>query len=249
MPLFTLPLAALLALQDSVTAVTDSVTLPSAAPVEPVSTFDLLVKGGWTMIPIFLLSFLAVFVFVERLLALRRADSDPDQLMQTVGNYVRSGDLSGAIGYCRAENSPASRVIQGGLERVGRSIDEIREAVQAAGRQEAFGLERRMDLLASAAALAPMLGFLGTVTGLIEAFQAIQYVQGSVSPSILANGMWEAMITTAAGLIVGIPALFAYNFLFNRIRHTVNDLERTATDFVDLLQTPARAVEPARTYA
>jgi biopolymer transport protein ExbB len=237
-------LALLLALQDSLAAVTDPVTSAATPPAEPMSGIDVLVRGGWTMIPIFLLSFLAVFVLVERLLALRRADSDPDRLMQTVSSYVRSGDLSGAIGYCRAENTPASRIIQGGLERVGRPIEEIREAVQAAGRQEAFLLERRMDLLASVAALAPMLGFLGTVTGLIEAFQAIQYVEGSVSPAILANGMWEAMITTAAGLTVGIPALFAYNFLFNRIRHTVNDLERTATDFVDLLQTPARAMDP-----
>ncbi|HYE96063.1 MAG TPA: MotA/TolQ/ExbB proton channel family protein [Rubricoccaceae bacterium] len=243
----------LLALQVSDSLLADSlapaVNLPSAPAQEPLSVLDLLVKGGWVMIPILLLSLLAVYVLAERLLALRRAHSDPDRLMRTVRDYVQSGDLSGAVGYCRAEDTPASRIIQSGLERVGRPIAEIREAVQAAGRQEAFRLEKHMDLLASAAALAPMLGFLGTVTGLIQAFQAIQYVQGSVSPALLANGMWEAMITTAAGLTVGIPAMFAYNFLFNRIRRTINDLERTATDFVDLLQTPARASEPVRPYA
>ena len=122
----------------------------------------------------------------------------------------------------------------------GRPIADIKEAVETQGRRETYALEKHTDLIASAAALAPMLGFLGTVTGLIEAFQAVQYVQGSVSPVVLANGMWEAMITTAAGLAVGIPALFAYNFLTNRIRRTVNDLERASTEFLDLLQMPAR---------
>jgi biopolymer transport protein ExbB len=218
--------------------------VPINAPATPTvpdetSFFDLLVKGGWTMIPIGLLSILAVYVFFERMMALKKADTNPERLTRQVRDYVQSGDLSGAIGYCRAQDTPASRIIQSGLERVGRPIGEIREAVQSAGRQEAYLLERHMDLLASAAALAPMLGFLGTVIGLIEAFQSIQYVEGSISPALLANGMWEAMITTATGLAVGIPALFAYNFLFNRIRHKVNDLELTATDFIDLLQSPA----------
>jgi biopolymer transport protein ExbB len=223
----------------SVTETIVPISAQEPPPEAASSFFDLLVRGGWTMIPIGLLSILAVYVFVERWLALRKADSSPERLTRTVRDYVQAGDLSGAIGYCRAQDTPASRIIQAGLERVGRPIVEIREAVQAAGRQEAYVLERHMDLLASAAALAPMLGFLGTVFGLIEAFQSIQYVEGSVSPAILANGMWEAMITTAAGLAVGIPALFGYNVLFNRIRHRVNDLERTATDFIDLLQSPA----------
>ncbi len=209
-------------------------------PPEALSLLDLLVRGGWTMIPIALLSVLAVAIFVERLLALRRANANPGRLTATVADYVRAGDLSGAIGYCRAQDAPAARIIQHGLERVGRPIADIKEAVETQGRQETYNLERHTDLLASAAALAPMLGFLGTVTGLIEAFQAIQFAEGSVSPALLANGMWEAMITTAAGLTVGIPALFAYNFLMNRIRRTVNDLERASTDFLDLLQTPAR---------
>jgi biopolymer transport protein ExbB len=216
------------------------INAPATAPVpDETSFFDLLVKGGWTMIPIGLLSILALYVFVERMMALKKTDTNPERLTRQVRDYVQSGDLSGAIGYCRAQDTPASRIIQSGLERVGRPIGEIREAVQSAGRQEAYLLERHMDLLASAAALAPMLGFLGTVIGLIEAFQSIQYVEGSISPALLANGMWEAMITTATGLAVGIPALFAYNFLFNRIRHRVNDLELTATDFIDLLQSPA----------
>ena len=230
--------ALLLALQDSVAALAEPVALPQIPPAEPLGTLDIFLKGGWAMIPILLLSFLAVALFVERFLALRRAKGDPDQLTATVAQYVRSGDLSGAVGYCRAQDNPASRIIQRGLERIGRPIGEIKEAVQTAGRREVYELEKRTDLIASAAAIAPMLGFLGTVTGMIEAFQQIQSLQGAVNPSALAEGIWEALITTAFGLGVGIVALFAYNFLINRIGRTVNDLERASTDFIDLLQTP-----------
>src|SRR5690606_885162 len=236
-PVSSMPLLALLlALQDSLTTVTDPVTLPQAPPIEPTSGLDMVLKGGWVMFPILLLSVLAVYLFVERLLALRRANANPEQLTQTVSQYVRSGDLSGAIGYCRAQDNPAARIIQHGLERVGRPIADIKEAVETQGRRETYNLQKRTDLIASAAALAPMLGFLGTVTGLIEAFQAVERYGGTADPAILAGGIWEALITTAAGLIVGIPALFMYNFLTNRINRTVNDLERASTDFIDLLQ-------------
>ena len=211
----------------------------AAPPPAELSMLELLMKGGWTMIPILLLSVLAIALFVERLIALRRARGNPTRLTQTVGDYVRAGDLAGAVGYCRAQDTPTARIVQRGLERVGRPLPEIKEAVEIQGRREVYQLEKRTDLIASAAALAPMLGFLGTVTGMIEAFQTIQSVQGQVSPSVLAGGIWEALITTAAGLVVGIIALFAYNFLVNRISRTVNDLERASTDFVDLLQAPS----------
>ena len=235
-----MPLAALfLALQDSLAADTAAQAAPPfIPPAESLNALDLLVKGGVVMIPILFLSILTVYLFVERLLSLRKAQSNPEKLTQAVGDYVRSGDLTGAVGYCRAQDSPASRIIQRGLERVGRPIAEIKEAVQTAGKHEAYMLEKRMDLIASAAAIAPMLGFLGTVTGMIRAFQQIQRLQGAVNPSMLAAGIWEALVTTAFGLGVGIMALFAYNFLINRINRAVNDLELASTDFIDLLQTP-----------
>lgn len=236
-----MPLVALfLVLQDSLAADTAAqVALPSIPPAESLNMLDLLVKGGYAMIPILFLSILTVYLFVERFLALRKAQSNPEKLTHAVGDYVRSGDLTGAIGYCRAQDSPASRIIRRGLERVGRPINEIKEAVQTAGKHETYMLEKRTDLIASAAAIAPMLGFLGTVTGMIQAFQQIQRLQGAVNPSALAAGIWEALVTTAFGLGVGIMALFAYNFLINRINRTVNDLERASTEFIDLLQTPA----------
>jgi biopolymer transport protein ExbB len=143
------------------------------------------------------------------------------------------------MAYCRERNTPASRILQRGLERLGRPIGEIKEAVQEAGRRETFDLEKRMDLLASIAAIAPMLGFLGTVTGMIGAFRQIQRYEGLVNPSLLAGGIWEALVTTAAGLAVGLVALFAYNLLIGRIGRLVNGLERVSSDFIDFLQTPA----------
>jgi len=166
----------------------------------------------------------------------QRAKTDPRQIMDRVRDYVEAGDIRGALAYCEAQDKPITRILRRGLERLGRPISEIRDAVEAAGKYEAFELEKRMDILASIAGIAPMLGFLGTVTGMIEAFQQIQNLQGNVNPSVLAGGIWEALLTTAFGLVVGILALFGHNFLLTRINRLVNDMERSATDFIDLLQ-------------
>lgn len=228
----------MLLLQQAVALPADTFAVaPPAA--EPMSGLDIVLAGGWVMVPIVLLSVLAVYIFVERWLFLRRAQTDPHRFMEHVGGYVRSGDVSGAIGYCRAQDTPIARILQRGLERLGRPLREIRDAVEAAGKHETYELEKRTDILASIAGIAPMLGFLGTVLGMIEAFQQIQALQGGVNPSVLAGGIWTALVTTAAGLIVGILALAAYNFLLGRISRAVNDLELAATEFIDLLQTPA----------
>jgi biopolymer transport protein ExbB len=198
----------------------------------------MLMQGGWTMIPLAFLSLLTVFIFVERLQTLRRAQTDPHLITDETRAYVQGGDVRGAIRFCEGQNNPVSRILKRGLERLGRPIAEIQDAVQAAGKHEAFELERRTDILASIAGIAPMLGFLGTVTGMIKAFQEIQNLQGNVNPSVLAGGIWEALITTAVGLLIGIAAIFLYNYLIGRINHLVNDMERSATDFIDLLQEP-----------
>lgn len=201
--------------------------------------FEQILLGGPVMIPLLLLSVLTVVLVWERYRVLRRAQSDPDRLIRTVADYVHRGDVAGAAAYCRTENTPASRIVGRGLERLGRPIDEIKEAVQEAGRRETYQLETRMDLLATVASLAPMLGFLGTVTGMISAFRQIQAYEGMVNPSLLAGGISEALITTAAGLIIGVPALFFYNVLLTRIGKVVNTLEHASSDFIDVLQTPA----------
>jgi biopolymer transport protein ExbB len=220
---------------DTTQAVIDS----TLAAQGPTSILDTLVRGGWVMIPIILLSFFTIYLFVERLMTLRRAKADRDAVMDRVRDYVQAGDIHGAMAFCESQEKPLTRILMHGLERLGRPIAEIQDAVHAAGKYETFELEKRTDLLASFAGIAPMLGFLGTVTGMIRAFQEIQRLQGNVNPSVLAGGIWEALLTTAAGLVVGIMAFFFYNFLLNRINRRVNDLERAATEFIDLLQEPA----------
>ena len=227
----------LLLLQEAGTLAQDSTQAASATGTTTI--LDTLMLGGWILIPIVLLSFLAIYIFVERLLTLRRAVTDPAEITERIREYVRAGNIHGAQAFCDAQDKPITRILKHGLERLGRPIAEIRDAVNATGKHEAFELEKRTDLLASIAGIAPMLGFLGTVTGMIRAFQQIQNLQGNVNPSVLAGGIWEALISTAAGLIVGILAFFFYNYLLTRINRLVNDMERSATDFIDLLQTPA----------
>lgn len=219
-----------------------------AAQVTPESTslLDTMLRGGWVMLPIFLLSILAIYLFIERLIVLRKAKANPEQVTDKIRAFVHSGDIRGAIRFCENENKPITHILRTGLERLGRPIQEIQDAVQAQGRYEAFELEKRTDLLASIAGIAPMLGFLGTVTGMIRAFQQIENLQGNVNPSVLAGGIWEALLTTAAGLIVGIVAYFFYNWLLNRINRMVNDMERSTSDFIDLLQQPVPRQSPPR---
>jgi biopolymer transport protein ExbB len=208
---------------------------------EQTTLLETLILGGWIMIPILLLSILAIYLFVERLITIRRSKTDPEAITRRIREYVQAGDVRGAMGYCESQDKPVTRLLRHGLERLGRPISEIQDAVQAQGKHEAFELEKRTEILASIAGIAPMLGFLGTVTGMIQAFQEIQNLQGNVNPSVLAGGIWEALLTTAAGLVVGILAFFFYNFLLTRIKRLINDMERSATDFIDLLQAPAPA--------
>jgi len=225
----------MLLLQAADTAMADSL---QAAQAQSTSFLEMLALGGWIMIPLLALSVMAVYLFVERLYKIRQAETDPELITDRVRQYVRSGDVQGAITYCNSEDKPITRILKRGLERLGRPISEIQDAVQSAGKYEAFELEKRTDWLASISGVAPMLGFLGTVIGMIRAFQDIQNLQGNVNPSVLAGGIWEALLTTAAGLAVGIIALIFYNYLLNRIRRLINDMERSATDFIDLLQEP-----------
>jgi biopolymer transport protein ExbB len=223
-------------LQSRPTLVQDADSL-IAASSESMSLLSILVKGGPVMIFIGLLSILTIYLFVERLLTLRRARQTAG-VVGRVRQYVKDGDVSGGIAYCSAQDTPISRILTMGLERIGRRITEIQEAVQAAGKYEAFQIQKRTDVLATIAAVAPMLGFLGTVTGMIRAFQQIQNLQGNVNPSVLAGGIWEALVTTACGLVVGIMALIAYNYLLTRISRVINEMEQSATEFIDLLQEP-----------
>ncbi|WP_138431204.1 MotA/TolQ/ExbB proton channel family protein [Fodinibius saliphilus] len=215
-------------------------TLGLAAQEESMSMFELLAEGGVLMIPLFILSLVAIFVIAERWRSLNNSRIEVDGFLRTVGSMLKDGDRQRALTYCDGIDKPLARILKAGIRRLGRSIRDIEDAIHNAGKKEIYHLEKRMNWLATIAGVAPLIGFTGTVTGMIEAFMDIQSLQGNVNPSVLAGGIWEALITTATGLIVGIIAYGFYNFLLGKINRTVHELENASADFIDMLQAPSK---------
>lgn len=212
---------------------------PSAAG--PRSIFDSLIEGGWAMIPLAILLVVAIFIFIERYLNIRKADGDSEEFMRQVRKYVLAGNIEAAKGLCESVNDPFSRMIYKGISRLGSaSLKDIEGSIENVANLEVYRLERRISLLATVAGAAPMIGFFGTVLGMIKAFNEIRDLGGNADAAALAGGISEAMVTTASGLVVGIIAYLAYNSLVALINKVVFKLELTATDFIDLLQEPAK---------
>lgn len=237
MTLFANLLTRTFALQMQDSAMVDSLT--SMMEPESISFFDLMIEGGILMIPILILFFLAIYVIAERWSALGRTKTDTSAFLGAIESLLKSGKQDQALQYCDTFDKPLARIIKAGIKRLGRPIRDIEDAIDNAGKKEIFSLEKKMNWLATIAGVAPLLGFTGTVTGMIEAFMDIQSLQGNVNPSALAGGIWEALITTAAGLMVGLIAFGFYNFLLGKINRSIFELENASADFIDLLQTPA----------
>jgi biopolymer transport protein ExbB len=221
--------------------ITTTVPLDTAVVVrsdETMSLFSLLLKGGYMMIPIFLLSVVAVYVFVERIRTIRRAAVPPDGFMDKIKRLVYEGDIKGARLICAQNETPIARMIEKGVARIGSPLKNIEVSIENVGKIELYKLERNISLLAMISGAAPMIGFLGTVTGMIRAFIAIAQEEGAVSPKLLSAGIYEAMMTTAAGLFVGILAYLGYNYLVTRVQKVVHNMEYTSIEFIDLLQEP-----------
>ncbi|MCU0450747.1 MAG: MotA/TolQ/ExbB proton channel family protein [Bernardetiaceae bacterium] len=215
----------------------DTTALGSAASSQ-VTLTDLVLAGGWTMIPLALLGILAIYIIAERLLNIRKAGAAPAQLFNEVKSAVLEGSLEKAKGICAREDSPISRMLEKGISKLGRDIKQIEASIENAGKIEVYKLEKNLGLLATIAGAAPMVGFYGTVTGMISAFIAIAQEEGSVSPKLLSSGIYEAMITTAAGLIIGIIAYIGYNYLVTQVQKVTYNMELTTIEFLDLLEKP-----------
>lgn len=201
---------------------------------------DMYLQGGFLMHPILLLSIIAIYIIVERWRVIAKSSMRMESFLSEVHDMLVEGNVRQAIRYCEQTDKPLSRILVKGLQRLGRPIKEIEDGIMSAGKQEANRLESKMDWLATIAGVAPLLGFLGTVTGMIDAFQQIQNMEGQVNPSLLAGGIWEALITTAFGLGVGIIAYGFYNFLLTKVNRKIFELEAASTDFIDLLQSPTQ---------
>jgi biopolymer transport protein ExbB len=201
---------------------------------------DVIIDGGWAMIPLGILLIAAIYIFFERYLTVRKANADSEDFMKQVRGYVSKGNLDGAKGLCESRNDPFARMIHKGISRLGTgSIQDIENSIETVGKLEIIRLERRLPLLATIAGAGPMIGFMGTVLGMIDAFNQIVKTGGNASAQDLASGISTAMITTASGLIVGVLAYLAYNSLVAMVNKVVFKLELTASDFLDLLQEPA----------
>lgn len=200
---------------------------------------DMIKAGGWTMVPQFAFSLVAIYIIVERLLAFKAANKDAHQFMEKVKVAVNSKDIKAAMTLCDTENTPVARMIHKGLRRLGNPLKAIEESIENVGKIEIDRLEKNLNLLATIAGAAPMLGFLGTVLGMISTFNVIAN-EGNANMDSMAAGISEAMITTATGLIIGIIAYVAYNFLSTRLQKIVHSMETSVIDFMDMLQEPSK---------
>lgn len=198
--------------------------------------FTIFIKGGMIMWPILVCSIVGLGIIIDRYIVLRKARINVPAFMVRIRSYIKKKDIAGAVSYCMEEKSPVANIIKKGLKKYKYGHERVKESIENAGRQEVSRLEKGLLILASIAGIAPLLGFLGTVTGMISAFITIQDLQGAASPSDLAGGIWEALVTTAFGLMVGIPALAFYNYFLSAIKKLVEDMETVANDVVDIVQ-------------
>ncbi|MCH5346425.1 MAG: MotA/TolQ/ExbB proton channel family protein [Muribaculaceae bacterium] len=204
-----------------------------------ISIWQLCLKGGFIMIPLALLSIVCIYVFIERFLAIGRADHSDPHFMQRIKDYIHDGEIESALNLCRQESSPYSRLVAKGISRIGRPMNDVLVAIENIGNIEVANLGKSLPWLATTAAGAPMLGFLGTVIGMVEAFHNLAAAGSSANIDVLAGGIYEALVTTVAGLVVGVIALFAYNYLVARINTVMTKLESRTMEFMDMLNEPA----------
>lgn len=214
------------------------ITETPAASDQAISMLDLALAGGPLMIPILLSSLVAIYIFVERIRTINRANEDPNAFMGRIKELVLKGDVNGARLLCAQHDTPVARMIEKGVSRIGSPLKNIEASIENVGKIELFKLEKNLSVLATVAGAAPMMGFLGTVIGMVQAFISIAQEEGSVSPKLLADGIYTAMITTVAGLIVGIVAYLGYNYLVTRVSKVVHKMEYSSVEFIDLLQEP-----------
>lgn len=203
------------------------------------SFWSLVMDGGYIMIPLAILLLVVIYVFTERCIVINRAARSDKSFMDRIRDCVHDGDIESAFNLCKKTDTPYSRLIAKGLSRIGRPMNDILVAIENTGNIEVARLGKGLPWLSTTAAGAPMLGFLGTVIGMIVAFFDLANAGTQANITVLSDGIYQALVTTVAGLVVGIIALFAYNYLTARINTVMNVMERSTMDFMDLLNEPA----------
>ncbi|MBR6640513.1 MAG: MotA/TolQ/ExbB proton channel family protein [Muribaculaceae bacterium] len=225
------------------TVATDSISA-TAGVAESVtaelSIWELCLQGGWIMIPLVVLSIVCIYIFIERFMVIKKANQEDETFMKRIKDYIQEGEIESAMNLCKKNSSPYARLISKGISRIGRPMNDVLVAIENTGNLEIAKLGKGLPWLATTAAGAPMLGFLGTVMGMVNAFYNLASAGSAANIDVLAGGIYEALVTTVAGLIVGIIAMFAYNYLVARINKVMNLLEAKTMEFMDLLNEPAQ---------
>lgn len=210
------------------------------AGVLRLSFLDLAMKGGWILAILAVMSIIAIYIFIERYMAITKGSKEEKNFMNNIRDFIHDGRLDSAITLCRNNDTPIARMIEKGLSRIGKPLNDINAAIENVGKLEVSRLEKNIAGLATISGTGPMLGFLGTVIGMIKAFYDMSMAGNNIDIALLSTGIYQAMVTTVAGLIVGIIAYICYNILVSKIEKLVFLLEARATEFMDVLHEPAR---------
>ncbi|MEG2277265.1 MAG: MotA/TolQ/ExbB proton channel family protein [Odoribacter sp.] len=217
----------------------NNLILPAATTTTTIDTgmslWDMVVKGGWLMIPIFILSVIAVYVFIERYIQIRKCSRLDRSFIDQISTCLHKGDPLAAIAICKKVDSPMSRMLIKGILHRRLPANEIREMIENSANLEVSALEKGLTTLATCSGMAPMIGFLGTVVGMVQAFYDMALAGNNINITLLSRGIYTAMITTVAGLMVGIPAYLAYNVLTARIDAVVNQMNSISSDFMEII--------------
>lgn len=227
-----------------INVVSDSASLAAsevidAATSSEINLLDLALKGGIIMIPIVILSFIAIYIFIERYLAIMKAQKEDYGFMDNIKTKIMDGNIAEAMALCKANDTPVARMIEKGISRIGRPLTDVSAAIENVGKLEVYKLEKGLPTVATVSGAAPMIGFLGTVMGMIQAFHNMANAAGgNLNVQLLSGGIYTAMVTTVAGLVVGVIAYLAYNILVAKVEKVVNLLELRTTQFMDLLNEP-----------
>jgi biopolymer transport protein ExbB len=201
------------------------------------SMLELLMKGGWIMIPLLLLSLIAVYVFVERWMAINKASKIDENFMNIIRDHIVSGNVTAARSLSKNTNNPVARIIDKGLQRIGKPIEAIEKSMENVGKLEVYKLEKNTGALSVISGIAPMFGFLGTIVGMVQLFMKIN-ITNEYNLAIISGGIYTKMVTSAVGLIIGLMAYVAYNYLNSQINKTVNKMESASAEFIDVLYQP-----------
>ena len=234
----------LLLLAQVATALTDSIAgaNPVLTPVtgeEGMNLWSMAVKGGWIMVVLALLSVICFYILFERNYVIPESRQEDPMFMDKIKDYILNGEIKSAVTYCRSVDTPSARMIEKGISRLGRPVSDVQAAIENVGNIEVAKLEKGLTIMATISAGAPMIGFLGTVTGMVRAFYEMANAGNNIDITLLSGGIYEAMITTVGGLVVGIIAMFAYNYLVTLVDGVVNKMEAKTMAFMDLLNEPA----------